>query len=338
MTEIAILGAGFSGLATAWHLMQQTLSDYSIKITLFDEKGIGGGASGIAAGLLHPYAGAHAKLNPYGREGVEETLQLLKIANDALGTKVFHTDGILRLAVDQDQYHDYKICSEKYEDVQWLEAQECHKEYSLLASCPGIFIKEGITVEAPLYLEGLWLACQKKGVKFEKKLIHSLDELKDFDIIIIATGAAAGKFEESKNLPISQVRGQVLEFEWPTNIPPLPFPINSYAYLLMDHSKTKCILGSTFERDTISTIPDPEYAMKELLPKLTSFLPTIQLGPLIKCSVGIRASTPQHLPLIKKIHKSLWIITGMGSKGLLYHALYAKKLATDILNDLNKRY
>lgn len=50
--NIAIIGAGFSGLALAYFLLQS-----SAHVTLFDAVGIGGGASGIATGLLHPYPG-----------------------------------------------------------------------------------------------------------------------------------------------------------------------------------------------------------------------------------------------------------------------------------------
>ena len=42
MKKIAIVGAGFAGLAAAYFLSQKN------HVTLFDKKGIGAGASGIA--------------------------------------------------------------------------------------------------------------------------------------------------------------------------------------------------------------------------------------------------------------------------------------------------
>ncbi len=50
----AIIGGGFAGVATAWHLLAHASSPVSIH--LFDGAGIAGGASGAAAGLLHPYS------------------------------------------------------------------------------------------------------------------------------------------------------------------------------------------------------------------------------------------------------------------------------------------
>ena len=65
--KVAVIGAGFCGLAVVWNLLNQ-LFQPNLEVTLFDKTAIGSGASGVAAGLLHPYAGAHAKLNWRGKE------------------------------------------------------------------------------------------------------------------------------------------------------------------------------------------------------------------------------------------------------------------------------
>jgi hypothetical protein len=50
----AIIGGGFAGVATAWHLLAAGKGSVA-GLDLFDASGLGGGASGAAAGLLHPY-------------------------------------------------------------------------------------------------------------------------------------------------------------------------------------------------------------------------------------------------------------------------------------------
>ena len=50
----AVIGGGFAGIATAWHLLAH--ADAPVSVHLFDGAGIAGGASGAAAGLLHPYS------------------------------------------------------------------------------------------------------------------------------------------------------------------------------------------------------------------------------------------------------------------------------------------
>ena len=86
-----MVGAGFAGLSVAWHLLnvtsylfffffftlsfflyktktlaltlidinngeQSSGKDLGLRIDIFDEVGIGGGASGVSGGLLHPYS------------------------------------------------------------------------------------------------------------------------------------------------------------------------------------------------------------------------------------------------------------------------------------------
>ena len=53
-----------------------------MEVHLFDEKGIAGGASGVAAGLLHPYT-PRGKIIWRGVEGVAATLALVAAAEDA---------------------------------------------------------------------------------------------------------------------------------------------------------------------------------------------------------------------------------------------------------------
>src|SRR4051794_38558010 len=87
--QIAIIGAGFAGLAAAWTLLHSKIHSQKVQVTLFDEVGIGAGASGVAAGLMHPYTNAHSKLNREGYEGFEASMQLLTAAEQALGYRPF---------------------------------------------------------------------------------------------------------------------------------------------------------------------------------------------------------------------------------------------------------
>lgn len=54
LKRYAIIGGGLAGVSVAWHLLAAATPAQPICIHLYDKAGIAGGASGAAAGLLHP--------------------------------------------------------------------------------------------------------------------------------------------------------------------------------------------------------------------------------------------------------------------------------------------
>ncbi len=305
--KIAIVGAGFAGLAASWHLAGRH------SITLFDAKGIGGGASGIAAGLVHPYVGEQAKRSQDAGEALQDTLELLDIASNTLGKPVYQSGGMRRLALNEQQRRDFFACAQKNNDVVW---QDPCGPYPF----PGILIETALQVDCPLYLQGLFLACQAKGLEFINRKIETIAELDSFDKILLTTGAEKLLCPQ---LPISQVKGQVLKLKWPKSLIKPTLPVNSKAYLIMQENDT-CLLGSTFEHTFACPSPDMERAKGDLLPKISPIYP--ELNEVIECRAALRASTPTRKPLISQISEKCWVFAGLGSKGLLYHAFYAKKL------------
>lgn len=328
--QIAVLGAGFCGLAVTWHLLQKGVKE----ITLFDPLGIGKGASGVAAGLLHPYAGSQAKKNLRADEGLKATHQLLEVARKTLDLPIILSKGLIRLAVSDEQKKDFALVASQYPDVHWLDAAQCSEKLGHNQPHPGILIDSAVAIDCERYLHGLWTACAAKGVQFEKKAVPSLEELEDFDQIIVTMGAAAKALPELSSIQVTPIKGQVIELNWPQSLPPLNLPISSQAYVLMQAEGKRCIAGATFERHFDGEGPDLLSALKEIMPKLQAFLPEITSSMVVGCRAGVRASAPKHQPLVAKIDKKSWLLTGMGSKGLLYHALYADELTSQIVASL----
>lgn len=330
--KIAIIGAGFSGLAICWHLLEKK---ETFDVTLFDKNGIGGGASGISAGLLHPYAGIHAKYNWMGHEGMKATSKLIQVAETALQEEIAEKKGVLRIALSREQFDDYQIAANKYSDIEWWSPKKCQSLIADLGDYPGIKINHGMNVDGTKYLQGLWKACQAKGAKLEKTQIDDLSELFQYDTIFIAAGMQTKSFAELSHLKIRPTKGQLLQMAWPDHLAPLPLPLNSQAYLVMHPNQKVCTLGATFERIFSSESPDQESACADILPKGLALFHPLKEMEIIKCLAGIRAWTPSQLPIFGHTgnHK-IWYLTGMGSKGLLYHALMAEKLVEEFLSCL----
>lgn len=70
----AVVGGGFAGLATAYHL-----ASFGSDVTVFDPNEVGtGGASSVAAGLLHPLT-PRGKLIWKGEEGFVAAKELIEV-------------------------------------------------------------------------------------------------------------------------------------------------------------------------------------------------------------------------------------------------------------------
>ncbi len=316
--KIAIVGAGFCGLASAWYLAKAGHA-----VTVFDEKGIGAGASGIAAGIIHPYGGAKATLNWNAPAGLQESFTLFDIAAKALGKPVIMSTGMFRPAFTPQQQSNFSLAAANYSDVTWRDCEYTHQQLPGLSPLEGIFIASAATIDTKNYLAGLWIACQQNGASLEIVKIYSRDELAGFDRVIYAVGASTSWLEPL--IPrITPIKGQLLALAW-TDKEPLPCALNSSHYLVMDGPQ-RCIAGSTFERKWQQEGVDLSVCEAPIRQSIGQFCPSFSSLELIECRTGIRATTANKRPCLHAISDSQWYIGGMGAKGLLYHALFAKEL------------
>jgi glycine/D-amino acid oxidase-like deaminating enzyme len=334
--RIAILGAGFAGLSTAWHLLYN--SQAGVSIDLYDPVPIGQGVSGISSGLLHPYAGKHAKKAKDAEAKIDAVHNLIKQSSQTLAKPVVLSHGILRPAITPEQIADFKKCAVENIDTQWWLKEECEEKVPGLRILPsnggGLFIKRGLTLDVPTYMEGLWQAVALMGTQYYPTAVIKEQDLKQYDRIVFALGYAIRGVKNLETLPVESIKGQSLILKWPSHLPPLPFSIISEGYIAMGKDMRSCIAGSTFERQFKDIQPDPEFARKEIERKVCSFFPDLENAELISCHSGVRAaSKANHQPLVGRATDKFWFITGLGSKGLLYHAWLGNHLSLALLKN-----
>lgn len=305
----AVVGAGLAGIAAAWNLVE-----IGFEVFLFDPKGIGGGASGVSTGLLHPFPGKRAERSWRADEGMEETKKLLLTAEKALGKLAADRSGIFRPAITVEQKIDFQ--NNKDEAAKWTQIS--------LPDCPemeGLWIASGITVFSRLYLKGLWLACEQRGAVLRKENFTSPDA---FDKVVWAVGADIIHLEEGKKLSLRTAIGQSLLCRWKK---PLLFSLASQGYITLTEDPTLCQVGSTYEH---TRERDPQKAI-ELLEKVSKFYPPAKDFEIVEVRHGTRVAPKEgHQPILQKINEKTWIFTGLGSRGMLYHALMAKELVLSI--------
>jgi glycine/D-amino acid oxidase-like deaminating enzyme len=281
--KVAVVGAGYAGMALVWHLLQKGMD-----VTLFDG---GQGASHVSTGLLHSAPGRHAKPTAYAEEGMQAALELLQAASQE--KKVFIQNGILRIAITEEQKKDF--------------------------GGERVWVPEGITVFSRSYLAELKKVCHE--ARYVNGWVKNLEELKDYDQIILSTGAESLQWGD---LPLKKTIGQCLICRWKE---PLPMSLLSYGHITPTEDPELCQIGSTYEH---TELPDPKKAL-ELLEKAALFYPPAKDFQLVEIRAGVRIAQPlSYKPFVKKINPKTWVFTGFGSRGLIYSALFAKRLVASL--------
>lgn len=297
MKKIAIIGSGLAGLGVGYYLHEYLPK---ASITFFDEAGLGGKTSQIASGLLHPYPGKQARPSKEGHIAFEESCHLINVASCYSEEKVADFGPIDKFTSDEDHYLD------QYSDVEKI--GERH-----------YLIKTGATVYTSRYLKAL-LASMRRATFVKKKV--SLEELSEFDHVVVAGGAGTLAFH--LNLPLLRInKGQIVIAKGS-----LERAILCGGYLVNSETRGLIYVGSTYERDYQSEEADLEKAIELIGEKIIPFYPLFESLEFTGCRAGLRVVSPHHnVPLIKIIDERTSVFTALGSRGLLYHALYGKKLA-----------
>ena len=289
MKTVAIIGAGFAGLAAAFYLSKHC------EVSIFDYQGVGKGASGASTGLLHPYPGEQGRRSWKADEGMAATLRLLAIVEEEMGEPIANRNGIIKTGE----------CIGAGNDVKQLEDSS-------------FLIHSGVTVFASLYLQGLWRVCEKNHVKMYEKEIKDLEELAEFDYVVVAAGFGIRGFPQAAHLKINFVKGQALVCQLKE---PLERSITGKQYTALTENPSICHFGATYERYYTSEHASLEVALHLLKPPL----------PVLSVKSGMRVTNPAHyFPIMEKWDERTWYITALGSRGLLYHAYLAERLAKEL--------
>ncbi len=291
------MGGGYAALAACWHLLQKNPAP---SITLYIEKQTDI-ASTISTGLLHPYPGKFARRSIKADAAIQATLELLQIAEGYLQQKVYQKTGVLKIAIAEEQKPFFAKAA-THGDAIWND--------------PELLIPHGITVFSERYIQGLTLACQSKGVKIERKRVTALADLPGK--ILVAAGAESICFDECKELPLNLTKGRVLVCRGH----PVERPIIAGRHISPSFDPEICYIGSTYEREGEEVDP---FSLKGEMESYISFVKELSI---IGIKEGFRCSNKgSYLPLVKQLNERIVVFAGLGSRGLLYHALFAKELS-----------
>ena len=324
----AIVGAGLSGASIA-----QALALRGWQVTVFDTHASPAqGASGLPAGVVAPYVtaddSARSQVSRCGtRLMLHHAQRLLTEGEDWSGTGVqeHRFDNNTRL---QPLWHTH---------AGWI------KPAKLVAAWlqqPGITFKGNTTIAELQSSDGIW---------------HLLDAqhqtIATADIVILANAVGCKTLVKEAALletfqGLQSVHGQMSWGYQPDNGSQLSdwphFAVNGHGSFIPSipcDAGAQWLAGATFT--TQANQPTTDEFIKEQhtfnLARLQTLLPTVAKdvqamfeNNTVKSWAGTRCVTPDRMPWVGAITPTLWINSGMGSRGLSFAALCAELLAAQI--------
>lgn len=310
--KVAVIGAGFSGLSIAWHLLE---SPHLLQLDLFDERLIGEGTSGSSSGLVNPYPGKYANRSLYADEALKQTKELIAKVQAYTERKIIQRKGLFKPAINKELKDRYQSRYKAFEGLRW----EMRFGYE------GLFIEEAISIDPKCYLQALLKGCLDKQARLIQKKVH-LSDLSNYDQIVYAGGYQLDFLDSLAKLPVQLTKGQMLVCEKIN----LDTNICGQGHICSVGDKT--YLGATYERNFTDDQIDLPKALS-LQEQIGAFFPLAKNLKVHECRAGIRVKRKGHyLPFVGKVQERIWMITGMGSRGLLYHAYLGKMLSSAILD------
>jgi tRNA 5-methylaminomethyl-2-thiouridine biosynthesis bifunctional protein len=257
--------------------------------------------------------------------------------------------------------------------IHWIGAKQATQLAKVDLPYPGLYIPQGGWINLPELVAGLakaansTIAADKQLTSLERVNGHwQLNWLDgnqtEADIVIMATGSDSADCEQMSELPFRLVRGQVEAIKSQNELANLSTVLCHKGYLTPAWQGSHA-MGSTYVKDDKSC----DYRLAEQQTNLN-----MHQQALVKCGwinaiqptligrAAIRCSTPDHLPMVGAVpdssiqseqysdlykalparrypqpinHPNLFMLCGLGSRGLTTAPLCAEVLASQILSE-----
>jgi len=328
--RIAIVGAGIAGAALA-----RAFSRLGIEAVVFEAEDPGAGASGNPAALVTPrldagfgaIADLHAQAFARAAELYRGETPDAVIAEDALQLETTPRDaGRFDRIAGWDGFADGALTR--------LDPQQTAARLEE-ASAPGALAYRDALVIEPAAVFRVWLPSVQLGrvARLEPadggwRLLDAEGRtLGTADAVVIALGHASGDLADG--LRLQPVRGQASMADRPFTGAPAAW--GGYAV----PTRTGVLFGATHDRDVTDAevrIEDHARNLAALAQGRPALAAALADHPLAG-RAGIRAATPDHLPLAGPVPggKGLFVLSGLGGRGFTLAPLLAEALAAQVL-------
>jgi glycine oxidase len=319
-SDVVIIGGGIIGCSVALRLVQARL-----KVCVLDRGEPGAEASSAAAGMIAPQGeiaepDAFFELCAASRDLYPSFVaEIEEISGQAVG---YRRDGILLVAVSDEERNAldkiYQGQTAHGLQLEKLSAEAVRGRVAGLSSeiQSGLFVPGDHWVDNERLTRALVETCRRLGVEFCNGSGVTRINTRGGRVQSVQTGTSpgpgnieisAGHFVLAAgcwsrelaaplgvSLPVEPCRGQMIEFESPTE---LPLAVRAGHHYLVPRSPHRIIAGTTSEYVGFEKAVTAE-GLRTILEGLTRMAPLVKNLRFRRAWVGLRPDTPDHLPVL----------------------------------------
>lgn len=326
--HLIVVGAGIIGSSIA----REAASRGAIVTVLEAESTPASGASGAAAGALHPLTGMRLSLRKEHLNGFALTRQWLSTSESS----VFSTTGIMRLVCKDKQA---ALWRERVTEISrslayWVDVDELKREMPLVgeAVVGGVFIPEGTFVDVPRWIAGnlarerITTRCDSKVARIDEvganvEVEVSSGETLFADMVVVAAGLDSHSPLVDVSLDWRPYKGEMGVFE---GVVAPPCPLNHRGYVT-EWRDGRVLIGVVDSHPPFDEGVRPD--LEEMLKKRASqvWQGVTKDARMIDSWCGVRPALADREPKlgIPAGYSKVAVCTGHGGRGLLTGPLSA---------------
>ncbi|MFD0397810.1 glycine oxidase ThiO [Kitasatospora sp. NPDC127121] len=323
--DVLVIGGGIIGLAVAWRAAQRGLRN----IVVVDPSP-GGGAAGVAAGMLAPVTELQYGEEPLLRLGMASNQRYgdfaaeLTEASGGLDTG-YRRCGTIAVALDSDDREELRELHAFHQrlglDSAWLTGREARRLEPMLAPGVrgGLHVADDHQVDPRRLLTALVAACELAGVVVHRAEAVGLlvegdravgarlgtGETRRADQVVLAAGPHSHRLPglpEGVLPAVRPVKGQILRLRIPETYRPflsrnVRAVVRGQHLYLVPRENGELVIGATTEEQGYDTTVTAG-GVYELLRDAHELVPGITELPLLETSAGLRPGSPDNAPLL----------------------------------------
>lgn len=339
--HVTVIGGGISAATTAYALARRGVSVRVIA------PGVATGASGNPQGAVYPLLHAeHTPLSAFYWQAFSTAKSLYQQRSPA----AWFDSGVMQPAFNEQRAQRYQRLSQglyTHDTVRYLSQDEAEETAGIPLGSTALHYPNAGWLRPTDVVEQL---LQHGNIEYTNAAVDSLSEgsasgwvitlttgqTLTSERVVLATGHQLNQLlpDALPSLPIQPVRGQITQVNTTPELSQLKTVLCYKGYVTPEDSGAHC-LGATFNRNNESLAADPEDDERNLI-QLAENAQTLWSQGLKKTTnrVSVRATTPDHQPVVGAIGSNLYVMTGLGSRGFTSAPLVAEVLACQLTGEL----